>query len=271
MAEHEAREHDGAPADEGAELIRRVRELRFGDGARCIRCGSADVGRWGWQHGRQRYRCQTCHRTFSDMSGTPAAYTKRIELWSQHLRGMGEGQTAIGAARNLGVSAETVRRWQQRTLDALAPDQPAVGEGPVVVVRWGRLDGPRFMVAIDAHDAVFETILPYLSSPAAWDAVVRRFLRPGTTVLCNDSPRSPFARAVVRAGLEYVRVGPTGTEGRNDSRARQYARAVRRWLARFRGAEEDEWYRYHVWHVTLHHAGSPAAFVERCLDSWAPP
>ena len=50
-----------------------VRELRWPDGVRCLKCGSSAVKKRGFhthQAHRQRYECQGCGQQFDDLSGT---------------------------------------------------------------------------------------------------------------------------------------------------------------------------------------------------------
>ena len=54
----------------------------------CPKCQGCDIGRWGFQNGRQRYRCNTCRVTFNAFSGTPLARLRYPEKWNNYLTGM---------------------------------------------------------------------------------------------------------------------------------------------------------------------------------------
>ena len=109
------------------ELLKRLRLARFRDGVRCPRCSCARVQRWGCFSGRQRYRCTGCRRTFSDLTGTPAAYIKKLELWPAYGRGMEEAESLRAAARRLGIHPSTAFRWRHRLLEGLrARDREAL-------------------------------------------------------------------------------------------------------------------------------------------------
>jgi transposase-like protein len=58
-------EPSAAATLERDELLRAIREARFADGLRCVRCYSDKVVHWGSSRGRYRYLCRGCRRTFS--------------------------------------------------------------------------------------------------------------------------------------------------------------------------------------------------------------
>jgi transposase-like protein len=101
-------------------LLARVRKTRFGGGLACPRCGSRHVHRWGGFSGRRRYRCRGgCGRTFSDLTGTPAAYIKKLDRWLAYGTGMLEGESLRAAARRLHLHPSTAFRWRHRLLQGL--------------------------------------------------------------------------------------------------------------------------------------------------------
>jgi transposase-like protein len=54
----------------GGRLINEMRETRFKDGFECLHCNSVHVVRFGKYNGRQRYRCKSCRKTFTDTTNT---------------------------------------------------------------------------------------------------------------------------------------------------------------------------------------------------------
>lgn len=109
----------GADADEVAReawLVQMVREVRFpADGPRrCPRCRSPQTIRWGRFKQRQRYMCRSCGRTFSDLTGTPFAHSKRLGLWLTFGECMATGCSVRASARKLGVNKDTAFRWRHR-------------------------------------------------------------------------------------------------------------------------------------------------------------
>lgn len=99
--------------------LQAIRAERFADGIRCPRCGETRVTRWGHFGARQRYRCKVCRRTFSDLTGTPAAYSKKLLLWSAYARCMAEGLTVRKSAARVGIATTTAFRWRHALLDEL--------------------------------------------------------------------------------------------------------------------------------------------------------
>jgi transposase-like protein len=109
------------------------RATRFVRGVRCPRCQRAEVRRWGGFAGRRRYRCRSCGRTFSDFTGTPLAYLKRIDRWSGHCASVEETDTVREEAARLGVHRNTAFRWRHRLLDALHRRDATVLDGVVIL------------------------------------------------------------------------------------------------------------------------------------------
>lgn len=102
----------------GAFPISPYRRLRFGERPACPRCGSDSVHRWGSFSGRRRYRCLGCRRTFSDFTGSPLAYVKKLPAWAPYCLCMRDGLPIRVAARLVGISPATAFRWRHRILPA---------------------------------------------------------------------------------------------------------------------------------------------------------
>lgn len=121
--------HDGDPAT--TLFLHIVRMIRFSSGTprACLRCQSNQVIRWGRFSGRQRYRCKVCGRTFSDLTGTAMAYSKRPELWMDFGQCMVEGISVRAAGRRLGITKDTAFRWRHLLSDRyrLQSDPPITG------------------------------------------------------------------------------------------------------------------------------------------------
>lgn len=103
-------------------VLDRIRRIRWADGVRCPRCGGGRVHRWGEFSGRQRYRCvggAGCGRTFSDLTGTPAAYVKKLRCWRTFVWHLEEASTVRAAAADLGVAPSTTFRWRHLLLAEL--------------------------------------------------------------------------------------------------------------------------------------------------------
>jgi transposase-like protein len=116
-----------------------LRDGRFRNGVRCPRCGAARTHRWGTFQDRQRYRCAGCRRTFSDLTGTPAAYTKRLALWPALGALLADGVSVRRTAAILRVHPCTAFRWRHAILRAL---RECDGE---VLTGWIEFTSLRFM------------------------------------------------------------------------------------------------------------------------------
>ena len=211
------------------------------------------------------------------MTGTPAAYTKRLERWPAHLLNLADGGTADGAARIVGVSPRTILRWRQRTFATLLQDfVPACGGGRVEVARSGMFHYPPHIIAVDEADRSFIEFVRWNAGPWILDPLLAQRLEPGSVVICRDRPDSPFARAVKRAGMGYIRAerrpcptiaGPHET----DARARRLNGEFLRWHGQFRGVWDRHARHYALWFELRRRYPDRSALMDRVLLSWRPP
>ena len=121
-------------ADDGLDIIRTMREARFAHRVTCPHCGSALTVRWGGFAGRQRYRCKSCKRTFSDLTRTAFAYTKRIGSWPHYLVLVRQGRSLRAAAQQVGVHVSTAFRWRHSLLASMRAADSLVLDGTVELV-----------------------------------------------------------------------------------------------------------------------------------------
>lgn len=256
-----------------AALLAIVRALRHVRGLSCPRCGAARVVRWGGFAGRQRYRCKQCGRTFSDLTGSPAAYTKRLVLWPQYERCLAETSSVRCAAARLGIHPSTAFRWRHVLLDSLrAGDTEKVGgcidigsvwftyseKGRRGLERAARSRGVRFpsayrgrsvrvVVACDRTDRVVSALSENgVSRQRLESALANRiegcsglFAEPSLFAACTL-----FARRL-GATLQRMRYATT--------RAYAYGVCLDRWLQRFRGVATKYLSNYLVWHRVWRH------------------
>jgi transposase-like protein len=82
----------------------------------CPHCGATWVVRWGSFRGRQRHRCRSCGRTFSDFTGTPFERTRKPGLWVTFADGMARGDSVRRSARVCGIAPSTAFRWRHALL-----------------------------------------------------------------------------------------------------------------------------------------------------------
>jgi len=276
-----------AVVQQGGPDIVALREARFAGGLWCVRCGSRRVQRWGKAHGRQRYRCRTCGRTFSDLTGTPLAYSKRVELWGEYARCMLEAVSVREAARRLGMNKDTAFRWRHRILAVLERATHPAPQGIVELCetrfphsekgrripgrnprrrgippgREYRADSPWVCVVVACDRAGGATSgSAGRGRPRA--VVLREWLLPALgrpcTLVGTAGRYSAYALACARTDVVYHQAPRHPSAARRgafllDSTARAQARVVRlrTWLRRFRGVATRYLDNYLRWHLAV--------------------
>jgi len=125
---------------EKADLFAQVRAIRLAEtSGACPHCRERKgIQRWGTFSGRQRYRCVPCGRTFSDLTGTLLAGSKRPDAWMAFIHEFHQARPLRDTARRIGVHRETVFRWRHailrrvRTQDLETQTRPTRADpGPV--------------------------------------------------------------------------------------------------------------------------------------------
>ncbi|MEA3422626.1 MAG: transposase [Bacillota bacterium] len=72
---------------DASEIKNEIKEHRFSKGRVSPHCGNHEVCRYGTSHGKQRYHCNSCNRTFTDFTGSPVSESKRpLEKWLQYAK-----------------------------------------------------------------------------------------------------------------------------------------------------------------------------------------
>jgi transposase-like protein len=227
------------PPASAADFLDTVRAARFAGGLGCVRCGAAAVCRWGRSGGRQRYRCRACRRTFSDLTATPLAYTKRLEAWPAFMTSMRRSGSDCQRSRSHAqtppaetapadvIHPRTALRWRHKVLYALLAEPVPLFGGEVAACRVlhalshkgsavpggpGRTRGGLvtpgvpctsflILVADDGRAAAIEadTRMHWRSLS---DLLASRLL-PGTILTGLEREPGPLPRAARRAGLHY--------------------------------------------------------------------
>lgn len=266
--------------DTGLEaLLAFIRDARFSKGVRCPRCEASHVQRWGTFSGRQRYRCRgKCGRTFSDLTGTPAAYIKKLTLWPAHSRCMAEGLSLRSVASRLGVHVSTAFRWRHRTLEGFRIRDaetltgwielgsewfPESRKGRRVLDRPPRRRGiPRYWVFGPPHRKVLvacdreaHVVTALLAGRRLSASELTRLLgdriQGRATVVAKEGVLGDCARFARSRGLEYRdgRSGSSGSGGLAHVRnAWACGRRLKRWMMRFRGVATRYLQNYLIWH-----------------------
>jgi len=249
-------------------VLATMRDGRFSDGVACPRCEGRRVQRWGTSSGRQRHRCLGCGRTFNELTGTPAAYLKKIELLPDYGSCMAEGLSVRKAGARLGIDPSTALRWRHRLLRALAatadadpasklsgwievstrlwfpesfkgrpvPDRAARSRGPRYRIDY---EGPRanVLTACDRHGNVLTALLPrsrsyHISTEDIEQALVGRVQ--GSPVLTSIHGRFGACARIARSrpGWRYQQVGGGIADGPDPSQA--HVRTVRAYQVHLR-------------------------------------
>ena len=209
-------------------LLQAVRGARrTPDGrTRCPHCDSRKTIRWGRFKGRQRFRCHGCLRTFSDLTGTPLAYTKRLATWVSFAEATGRSRPVRQVARELGLNPQTVLRWRHRLLAAYDRNRwrpigrwvgVSIQNLPVSEKDWGRNEERARVPLLGGNPAVWREVdLPdpwirglrtrYLSPPAGRINDWGRSLPGPERTPSRGPPRRRRGRVVGRQGTAVVHV-----------------------------------------------------------------
>lgn len=193
---------------------------------RCPHCDSDHTVRWGRFNGRQRFRCRKCLRTFSDLTGTPLAYTKRLATWIPFARAIRWSRPVRKVAAELGLNPQTVLRWRHRILAAYDRNRwEPIGRWVGVSIQnlpfsekdWGRNEerarvpllghGPAVWREVDLPDSWLWGFRLQIHSPPAgrindWG---RSLPGPDPTPM-RGPPRSRRGRIAGRQGAAVVQV-----------------------------------------------------------------
>ena len=82
----------------------------------CPHCQSQSFYKWGVRANLQRYRCNSCHKTFNALTKTPLARLRHKEVWIEYAKNIIEGESIQHAASHCKVANSTAFRWRHRML-----------------------------------------------------------------------------------------------------------------------------------------------------------
>ena len=265
------------------DIVAALRDARFSEGLRCPHCGAGVVQKWGRCRGRQRYRCRRCRRTFSDLTGTPAAYLKKVELLPEYAVCLQESLSVRDAAARLHIHPSTAFRWRHRLLGGLSRGQAAELRGWIEIgfdwfphsrkgergiadrpprrrgTRcWVRFRGRRAYVVM-ACDRLGRVVTA-LARTGRVDAdaiahVLSAHVRGVPALTAPEGPFGPTARLARRKGWEFCRARGGMLDARpwpaHVRTIRSYRLRLRRWLPRFHGVATKYLPNYLIWHLAL--------------------
>jgi len=145
-----------------AKCFELIRQHRWPDGVRCVKCSGASVVRHGHddtQHHRQRYRCKACDARFDDLTGTVlAGHHQPLRVWVLCLYFMGLNLSNCQIAKELGLNeddAHVMATHLREGLVAKVPDVVLDGEveADEVYVIAGHKGNPEAVKKKAARDA----------------------------------------------------------------------------------------------------------------------
>ena len=269
-----------------ATLVRSFRERRVAEGLSCPRCQSNHVVRWGQSSGRQRYRCRSCSRCFSDLTDTPLTYLKRLDAWPAYFRCLNRSMTVRAAAEFADVSVGTAFRWRHFILAASDQSDATLLRGTVEFavaslsysekgyragiapewtprmyydwLPWFALPGCKVIVARDRHGAQrVEFVDTGTLTGAQLRALFDDVLAEDALLLCPTGRFGPFGhlRPTRSGGMRrLVRVSATsglGLERFHNRNARTWLARFGSWLVRFHGVATRYVPNYLAWRTKL--------------------
>ncbi|MGH7444803.1 MAG: transposase [Longimicrobiales bacterium] len=266
------------PSPDLLALLAEIRETRFAAGVVCVRCHSPRVRRHGTFAGRQRYRCNTCRRTFSDLTGTPAAYLKRLERLPDYRTCMAASLSVRVSARAVGVHPTTSFRWRHRLLKGMAASHEQWLFGLVEIEEawvlctdrmsdWPFRRRPRRSLAdpnerrswlVALCDRQGHSVIAFQGDErrpdrVTWARAFPHVVGPSATIITRHGQLSAQAAAARDNALACWHRTSPARRGANASlyhvrTAAGLLHRYRRWLRRFRGVTTRYLDNYTVWH-----------------------
>lgn len=107
-----------------------LRELK-----NCPHCKSTHFKKNGTTHGKQRYICNDCHKTFAITNDTILFSSKKdLSVWKKYIHYMIEKYSLRKTAKICGINLSTAFNWRHKILDALQEMQNSVKLDGIVEV-----------------------------------------------------------------------------------------------------------------------------------------
>ena len=279
-------------------LVAQIRLARFNRGIECVRCRSGDVVRWGTFRERQRYRCNVCRRTFSDLTGTPAAWCKRIDRLIDYRRCMSTSMSLRATARAVGIHLTTSFRWRHRYLGGASLFDHVKMTGLVEVAESWVLcsdTGPRYPKYFRRRqrrtltnplgrrswiccmrDRTGRSITwhagEWPSGFPEWETALQEVTENPAGIIGSIVPLRHVAIAARALGIPTFRSrapirGATGALLLHADEAGRAIHRLRHWLRRFRGVKTKYLCNYIQWHEMLDQHRTTDFRLDR-LFSW---
>ena len=91
----------------------------------CPSCECSLCYRHGRTRGLQRYRCRSCGKTFTALTGTPLARLRQRAKWLDYADKMLDSKSVRASAKAVDIHRNTSFRWRHRFLELTKHDRPA--------------------------------------------------------------------------------------------------------------------------------------------------
>lgn len=103
------------------------RKLKKPISVHCPYCDSYLSKKFGSFHGRQRYKCGVCTRSFTQLTGTPISKTRYPEKWNEFVSCCVEGFSLRKISDRLDISVDTAFRWRHKLMKVYESEQTLTG------------------------------------------------------------------------------------------------------------------------------------------------
>jgi transposase-like protein len=277
----------------GAEA-RQVIDGQFQTDLKCPHCTGRHIHRHGMARGLQRYKCQSCAKTFNALTGTPLTRLRKRDRWPSFARSLAASETVRAAAARAGINPSTSFRWRHRFLKAQKGLKDTWLTGIVEVdecfilqsrkgerrlprkarKRGGKAEKPGLsseqtpiLIARDRSGRHLDAVLPDRSEVSV-SAVLKPALSKSDVLLCTDGDAALIAFAKQEA-IEYELIIASQGEHVHEKvlhiqTVNSYMSRLKKWLARFNGVATKYLPNYLGWRLMLE---KPSVYVtpEHCL------
>lgn len=250
----------------------------------CVHCGG-EARPWGHSRGLRRFRCASCTRTFTSLTGSPLSRLHKRAQWLTMIQALRDGWSIRKTAKACHVTAPTAFSWRHRFLRAIAEHSAAVRTDEITEVdetyfprsfkgsrgdipgrkarkRGGEIRGRGLplnqyvavLVARDRAGRTFQGVLAGKRGTDAVDSILAPVLGPAT-VLCIDGGNALWG-FVNRRNIPFRLITPDQHVHEVDrvfhlQNVNAFHRRLKGWAGRFNGVSTKYLGNYLAWFQTL--------------------
>ncbi len=235
------------------------------DSSFCPHCSKKHIIKYGKdKHGNQRFLCKDCHKSFSPITGTLFAYSKKDAYqWYLYIESLFRGDTIIESAKRAGICEQTSLVWRHKILSVCAtltsqdpvldgivhldeklsdvkyPGMTVNGTTPKTIKR-GISDQKRNIVcAIDEHNHKIIQVSERgrIHTQNLYDIYKDKI--PSSCTVVSDSLRS-YHGLMKRLGVTWIKIpsGKKEKDGYTLDRINQLHSSIELFLHRYRGISD---------------------------------